>query len=386
MRTLIFFFAILVIFSNCNNEKNSGNKKNSFTLEPTTDSIYIKLGENELNRTSLNQYFSENDTNYLAVLNMQRHSIYIYNLDNEKLLKEIVVEHEGTNAFSGLFGYVVKNLDTIVLISNIPPRIGIINNQGAVIKKISFERDMNNKVLFPAVPLSGTKGFLIGDSLYIMQDLYIPDYNGNVTSDVQKQANVSIIVDLKSGLVKSLPLSFPTELVGKDIFSMDNFWELGYQNCFVYNFNIMDNLFVTKNFSEFKKTPIKTDYDFKLPQKMYKLRNDFTGLRKYKMKTDRIWDIKYDKYRECYYIFVRKRETDIKQDEFKHTNPRPNFFIIILDKTFSHLGDVHFPQNTYSTHNMFITQKGIYISEDHIDNPSYSEDAMKFRLFKLEKL
>jgi predicted DNA-binding transcriptional regulator YafY len=50
------------------------------------------------------------------------------------------------------------------------------------------------------------------------------------------------------------------------------------------------------------------------------------------------------------------------------------------------MGDVFLPDNTYSLKMMFITPQGLYISEDHINNPAFSEDYMRFRLFTLERL
>jgi hypothetical protein len=64
----------------------------------------------------------------------------------------------------------------------------------------------------------------------------------------------------------------------------------------------------------------------------------------------------------------------------------PNCFIAIFDVDFKHKGDVDFPDNIYSFTNLFITEKGIYISEDHVDNPTYTEDAMRFRLFKIKEM
>ena len=64
----------------------------------------------------------------------------------------------------------------------------------------------------------------------------------------------------------------------------------------------------------------------------------------------------------------------------------PDCFIIIIDKNFKFMGEVYLPDNTYSFKMTFVTPKGLCISEDNINNPSYSEDFMQFRLFNLEKL
>ena len=60
--------------------------------------------------------------------------------------------------------------------------------------------------------------------------------------------------------------------------------------------------------------------------------------------------------------------------------------IVILDKNLKHMGDVILPYNTYSAKMTFITPEGLYISEDNINNPTFSEDYMRFRLFRIKEL
>jgi hypothetical protein len=124
----------------------------------------------------------------------------------------------------------------------------------------------------------------------------------------------------------------------------------------------------------------------KLPENMYKFATDLHGFLTYERTTDAVRDIHYDPYRECYYIVVRKREDEIHNKEFSLKNTLyPDCFIIILDKDFKHLGDVYFPKGIYNFSNMFIHKLGVYISEDHVDNPTYTEDTMRFRLFRLKR-
>jgi hypothetical protein len=381
---IVVFLGIFII--GCNNQNNRINSDN-FTLEYSNDSIYINLGKKEVNNTDLMQYFYNRDTNYLALLNYNRRTIEIYNLDKRRLHKKVKIKEEGTDAFPGAFGYVIKNSDTIILISNWPRRIGIINGEGKILKTILCDKDENGTILFPGIPLWGQKGILNGNILYLAHEFNIPQYNGNLSSVEQKNSRIALSVNIDNGKIKLLPLNYPLKLVGKDIFNMTLSRDKGYNNCFVYLFTIMGDLFVTEDFSSFKEIPIKTNYQLKLPENMSKYQTDLSGFLKYQMSKDLPWRIIYDKYRECYYVLIRKRETDMdNNDAFRTNSDFPDCFIIILDKNFKHLGDVHFPKNTYSFNNLFITKEGVYISEDNVDNPTYSEDAMRFRLFKLKKI
>ncbi len=383
MKNLILYSLICLFLFNCNNQKTI--KNNKVSLEPTNDSIFIKIGKEEVNQTFLNQYFSEKDSNYLAILNDRNNTIYIYNLDKQKLLKKIRVEKEGENAFLGTFGYVIKNLDTIILISNWPPRIGILDGNGKILKTISSEKDEKGVWLSHAIPWVGQRGMLNGNNLLLIQELAVRKYSGKLTSDDLKQYKIAISINLENGNIISLPLNFTEKLVGQDIFSMSKCWEKGYNDCFVFSFSILGNLFVTQDYSGYREVPLGTDYQLKLAENLSKYSTDLQSFLKYEMETDVIRSIYYDKFREYYYILIRTRETETHKKEPSRANALyPNCFIIILDKDFKHLGDVYFPKNTYSFNNIFITQKGVYISEDHINNPTFSEDAMKYRLFKPE--
>jgi hypothetical protein len=144
---------------------------------------------------------------------------------------------------------------------------------------------------------------------------------------------------------------------------------------------------VTKDFHNFVKFDIPSNYNLKLPGNMIKYGSDIKGYIEYLSTRDNLLALHYDNYRECYYLLVQKRLDNITEEGASRTNfIYPDCFIIVMDKNFKHMGDVHFPKNTYSLTDMFISKEGVYISEDHVNNPSYSEDVMRFRLFKLKEI
>jgi hypothetical protein len=384
MKNFIIYLLLGILLFNCS-KKNNHAENTNFTLEPTNDTIQIPLGKKETSSSFLDQYFFDNDSNYLAVLSLNNHSIFVYNMDKQRLYKEIKIEEEGVNAFPGMFGYVMKNLDTVILISLNLQRVAILNNEGEILKSISIVRDKNGKGIIPAFPWSPEQGILNGNFLYILQEFAIQQYSGKLSPEQQKQSLVAARVDLENGEVISLPLNYPEKLIDKDIFEMRKCWMKGNNNCFLFTFSILGDLFVTQNFSSFKEIPIQTDYQLVLPENIYKYSNDFQKVMDYKAKKDIISDLFYDEYRSLYYIFVDKRKENTANEKTTLSSLSQNCLLIILDKDFNHLGDVHLPENTYYAGNLFITQKGIYISENHLNNPSYNEDAMKYRLFKIKE-
>jgi hypothetical protein len=102
---------------------------------------------------------------------------------------------------------------------------------------------------------------------------------------------------------------------------------------------------------------------------------------------DMVRDMLYDEYRNCYYIFIMKRNENLDAGSDIFLKMKfPDCFILILDKDLKHMGEIFLPDNTYSFQFSFITPEGLYISEDHPNNPDFDEDFMRFRLFKLVKL
>jgi hypothetical protein len=380
------FVFILIMLSNCKNE--NINKDKLYTLLPSDDSIIIKLSKNEINHTICNQYFTENNINYLATLCRNRNSIYLYNLDQKKLIKEIVIKKEGVNSFPGFLSFVVKNTDTIILISNYPGKIGIFNSNGDILKVIPINKDDEGKIIHPAVPYLGQKGCLADSILYLLQ-VYRNDeeYSDKFTSEMQKQSDLFFSVNLKTGSVKSIHLKYPEDIVGIDVFNMENFFEIGYEGYLVYGSSLLKNFYITKGFSNFKKVTIQTEYDLKLPENMTKYGSDLEGFLKYSVTRDNLLALYFDKYRDSYYLLLQKKLDGAKQKSLSKTNfIYPNCMILIFNKNFINIGSVDFPENTYSLKNLFITKKGVYISEDHVDNPTYNEDVMRYRLFKLKEI
>jgi hypothetical protein len=268
-----------------------------------------------------------------------------------------------------------------------PAEIAIINGNGEIIKKIPIKKDIDGKSLRPADGINGEKLSLKNDTLYLFQQLLFSGYTGKFDSDRREKSEMVLAIDLKNDIVKSLPLKYPKELVDKDIFNMTSLWENGHNNSYVYLSSILPYFFVTRDLSEFKVVPIQTKYKLDLPENLSKFGNDINGTYKYVYGKDWFSGLMYDKYRECYYLLVQKRIEDVKAEDISRTNfVYPNCLIIILDKNFKHMGDAHFPENIYSFKDMFVTKEGVYISEDNVNNPTYSEDAMRFRLFKLKEI
>ncbi len=381
---LIIILLTLFFYFGCKKENLYRDK---FTLKASDERIQFKIDSNSTNLSFRIQYFPSNDTNYLAVLARKFNSLSIYNLNSKALYKKFAIDTKGPNAMPTSYGFVMKNIDTTIVVGFYPKMLYFLNENGVIIRKISYEKSSDGRLINPSWANLGYRPFISGSTLYLFPAINAQESEGILTPIQHKHSPVDIAINTNSGEIKIPVLTLPEDLIGKDVTGMTVCRTFNNNNCFVYHFSIIDGLYVTCNFLDYKKVPIETNYRFKFRENQSKNSSDVNKALKYNLSRDEIIDILYDFYRECYYLVVFQRTDDLgKNIDFRTKFLYPKGFIIILDKDFKHMGDVFFPDNTYSFKMMFITPQGLYISEDHVNNPSYSEDYMRFRLFTLEEI
>ena len=59
---------------------------------------------------------------------------------------------------------------------------------------------------------------------------------------------------------------------------------------------------------------------------------------------------------------------------------------MILDENLNILGETFFPAYIYNSNLSFILEDGLYISLNHIKNPEYSDDILRFQKLELKGL
>jgi hypothetical protein len=384
-KKFIVFLIPIAILASCNNDETL---KNKYTLTRTEDSLSFKIGSNSKNISNCIQYFKSDGVGFLALENKVDNSIIFYNIKTGILCKELRIPLEGSDGFGRIGSFLIRGFDSLMIFNQGMPKVGLIDSSGNLYKTISYERDINNNPTDPLTATGGNKPFGIGNDVYLAQAYRALESNGRLTAVGQKKSFIALSINLISGKTVSLPLTYPEDLIGKDVSAMGFQRVLGDANSFVYHFGSINKLFVTKDHIQFSQFPLKTIYDLKTLEDL----NAFTDISKalrVMLGNDEIYNLYYDEFRKCYYVLIRKREDEYNSNSsFSSISNKfvyPNCFILILDKNLNHLGEVFFTENTYSFKMCFITEKGLYISEDHIDNPSFNDDYMRFRLFTLEK-
>mgnify|MGYP001214763231 CR=1 FL=1 len=383
MKWIIYFPFVLVLLNiGCIN-----NYKDRFTLSPDLKRIDIAIRENSRNRSRCIQYFQYKNNEFLAVSNNISNNVEVYDFGKRELSYEITIRTEGEHSFYRNFGFVLKTPDTLILVTQNPQSIGIANSSGEVIKTISYKTDVEGNRMQMTTPYSiGAQGPILENNLLLLNQFYRADNsNGLFTKELQEDSYLIAEVNMETGECRRKPLKYPEEQIGKNIVGMYVRRVAGWDNSLVYIFSNIDGIYITRNRLNFEKCVLETNYNLSLPDRDKESINDVQAGMRYTISHDEIVDILYDAFRECYYVFVRKRSKD-STNELNIKFLYPDCFILILDKNLKHMGEVFLPDNTYSFKMKFITPEGLYISEDHVNNPSFDENYMRFRLFKLAEL
>ena len=67
-----------------------------------------------------------------------------------------------------------------------------------------------------------------------------------------------------------ISFNYPAELIGKDVSGLHICRALGYNNCIIYSFNMIDGLYVSNDTLSFEKVPLEKNYKFKLIEYLWK--------------------------------------------------------------------------------------------------------------------
>lgn len=362
--------------------------KERYTLTPVDKPLEIPIGSQTENFVFYSQYVLLEGINYLGILNFERNRIEIYNLDSGTVARKLQFFHDGPEAFGRVSNFFIETLDSLIVDCDSEMSVGISDGKGKILKEMSYREDINGRSFVPTPPWIGSRPYKVGNKIYYLQSHMSEEANGILTEEKRKETFLNVALNTETGISYTLPLVYPAEMVGQEVWESPNVMRtINEDGLFVYHFSNLTDLFVSVDNQTFGKVRIESNYKLKLNGDAFKFRYDMTGALMNTLTHDMLRDIFYDKYRNCYYIFYMKRNEnpDAGRNLFLKLQ-YPDCFILILDKDLKHMGEVFLPDNTYSFQFSFITPDGLYISEDHPNNPDFDEDFMRFRLFKLEKL
>ena len=366
--------------------RNSSNHAYTVELKASDKRIDLRLDPDSRNLVFMYDSFVWNDSTFFACYNERRNQVEIYNLKMGDLSASIQFQTEGPDAIIGIADFIMQNPDTIYAINFGTNEIACVSNDGSVFNRISISTDIEGREIQPVYYEEGLKNFIIDGDIYLGQEYRLANMS-NLSQDLLERTRINVLVNTGSGDCISSTLTYPVELLGRDVSGMNVYRDIAFNNGFIYHFGQLNSLYITKDHISFSQVPLRIKYDLQFPQgNQDMLLKGFEKYYDYYLQHDELLNIHFDKYRYCYYLVVRVRGRGIeKGKDFSMQFMFPKCMIVVLDRNLNSMGEFFLPDDKYSCQVMFVTPDGLYISEDHPNNPDFDEDFMRFRLFELEK-
>jgi hypothetical protein len=193
-----------------------------------------------------------------------------------------------------------------------------------------------------------------------------------------------LAIDTTQDQVEYLPITFPKD-----------YWQRGkvdalYSNAqagdnYVYAFLGDPHLYVTRDFKQVDKHLIGSRLFEQVPPQPKDMAVD--NYIKHMWETPQFGNLLYDPYRQVYYWFTSLGEELPPGTALPTTGLfPPQVSIIIVGKDFKKLGEVKLPRNRFAINNAFVAKAGLYLSDNHPQNPQAREDALSFTRLDLIKI
>ncbi len=353
---------------------NAAEHKSDFTLRPAT-SLIIDIDTLTSFTSNYLAYYEDKTSQkqLLAYLNNTNNEIQFYDIKAKKL--EFRVAFDEKSNISQLDGFHIISLDSILVASEAKIYFHLSNRKGQSLK--TYKAEPKDGLYSFSTIENFTRLGLLSDKRFVYHRApYYPPRKKGFWS-----FPITFAKHLETGKLDTL---FKYEGTRADDEFTGGFlpysFEQNEKEEFVYSF-FMDNYIYLTNFQQKSKAYYAGSKYFENIPSMASVPNDTKKEKIFFRENFSYRQIIYDKFRKVYYRFVLH---PTKPDEPDYLHGKP-FSVIILDEKLAIIGETKvFKEKMYYS-NYFVAPEGLYISQNHIENPEVNEDKLNFRLFELIK-
>lgn len=380
----IFIFLLFLALVSCKRDKEANKsvfpethilaesvtKKFPLDNETSFQALYMTAWEDSLGKE------------FLIFLNHNKPSIQFYDMESQKLVKEIKLSVDGPDGLGKPSGLIPFSDKYCFVISSGQYRISLINNQGKLLRAYRVLDGKMNITTGMLRPFTTSPGTMIGNKLY---------FNVAPDRDVYKktyyEGNTNLVLNIEQGKYEyfnNYPEVLKDGVWGVTGVSFSTAYNKNKKK-FIYSFAILDSLvtydpdtkkresfYAGSRFIEAKINPME------IPDNAHDL--------EYALTTPYYGAIVYDHYRDVYYRFVKHaidyKDADGQVNEF-HEKP---ISIIMLDKNFNILGEKMLPKDKFVDFLYFVATEGLFVSTGNPANPNLNQDIAEYVCFKIEKV
>lgn len=383
MKNWIVSCLCLFLFCACVDDK----VNYSYTLQPADTFLKYELDSDVKMPLLIRTTMGKN--NYLCFQNFSSSELLIYDILSGSLVKRIRFEEEGANAIRGGFlrGFMMADCNRIFISGSADGSLYETDTTGCIKNEIRFSKSGNEYCPHSCSDDNGQMELIDGK-------LYLPQGLNWQLGDKVMESLLMCCVDMSTGDVKPLPVTFPNELKKErvvkggptSIVSKYKFCFDGHR--FVYSFAYSDELMIVdaKTFQVSYKSG-KSHYISNVGVPTFRS-DDIRNINRTLLETPAYDKILYDNENKVYYRIVYvPQEIEKDKDLISLLRyGRKQFSIMIYDENFNVIGEELFPEYTYNPQLSFVYKGSLYISTNHVMSPDYSDDILSFQKIDLVKL
>lgn len=383
-KKLFIIIVSFILFQNCNRKDESKNQySKTHTIKYIGDKI-ISL-DSLIDPWQANYFFYDSDSvNKLFLLSTIDNSLQIYDWKTGKMESKKVLPKQGPNGVGNAGSLMVKNLDSIFVLSGFQFKLYQLDRNFNLVKSYSLLDPIQKKEsLGQGMFATSNHACAMG---YWKNNIYIGGYPfiDRKEEKFYLYGNTSLKLDLTSGELKYLTKSPP---------SYSKRFNTGYiiapqqtvpSLTFNYDKRQMIISYMTDfNIEVFDMEKKESQYYFIGSDEVDELKwanKNLTGrdLSKYFIKQPGFSGIYYDSYRNIYYRIFEKPNPNKVDGYDKQPWTIPS--VIIIDDKFKKIGEIEI-HKVYSLTTIIIAKEGLYLRK-YVED----EDKMVFSLFKPIKL
>ncbi|QYH39940.1 DUF4221 domain-containing protein [Algoriphagus sp. NBT04N3] len=317
---------------------------------------------------------------YLVNVNWNTNSLQFYDLNSEKLSKEIFYQYEGPQGVGSIFGIHIHSLDSIFLFTQMVPVITLTDTTGIIKNRIQYTKPEGHTNAFVHNAYFRSTPFLQNGKMLVKTHA-----EGNYRQMTEERLNKSFLayrINLEDGSHQSSELTYPEGYLNSGL----KFFEpslVFHPEYTVYSLFGDHRLYKQLRYGGLETFDGKSQYlDESLPY--FPIDGERFETQKYLTASSRYEALVYDEFREVYYRFAYPTLAIEKEEDLFALRENPGPFVIqVFDEDLKLITETYFEGGMYFPNNSFITEKGLYLSANNPENPEAEEDAFRFELIQL---
>ncbi|SEW37187.1 DUF4221 family protein [Chitinophaga arvensicola] len=320
----------------------------------------------------------------LAVLNTYDKSIHLYDYGASASVGNINI---GKTHIPLAFH--IKNQDSVFVYDDQMLELVLMSRQSDSLTKFSLIGNSNIKELTWTYQYPQYVPHSVNEIMELSGNIFFPgQYIWSIPDSLVSKFKFASLVDFKNKDVRFMH-QYPAELYGKGYMWDEPVFNSPYYDLtpaadkLVYSFPVSHNLYIY----DLKTDSITTVYGGS------NVAGDITSMDKAKFSksaipreyiynkactVDLYSGIKYDKYRNVYYRFLRKA---LPESGARLRMENKKLIVIIMDKDFHYLGESELgDMNAFFPDNSFVTKEGLNI--EYVDPADVQEKYLAFKIFQ----